>query len=266
MIRYHVPKYSYGTILGAGSTGCVHSEDGDTAIKDLCCIDDDMCQNELDIEKKIYQHLGSHPRICKYLGSTEHSIILKRYVGCVRGRLRALRVRGEKPAPELALRWSIQAAEGLAFLHSKKVLQADIKWSNFLLDENDELVICDFAGSSIDGCEALVAHGPWYQRPYEGTDIPCGVLDEVFAFGSALYEMWTTEEPYQHEESDVVDRRFRDNQFPEVGHLLLGEIMMKCWKVAFACLVEVVEDLYRLQGTKASIEPGRIVGLAEPHP
>lgn len=45
--------------------------------------------------------------------------------------------------------------QGLEYIHSKNILQADISSGNILLDDYDDAVICDFAGSSIDGKTAM---------------------------------------------------------------------------------------------------------------
>ena len=53
-------------------------------------------------------------------------------------------------------KWCIQAAEGFAYIHSKGFLQGDISVGNVLLDKQSNIILCDFGGSSIDGCEARV--------------------------------------------------------------------------------------------------------------
>lgn len=87
-------------------------------------------QKDHDVEVQIYERLGSHPRICRYLGSTQTDITLERHRECVRKRLRDLRHLGGQPTFQTALKWSLQTAEGQAYIHSQNVLQADISGGN----------------------------------------------------------------------------------------------------------------------------------------
>ena len=235
----------FSTLVGSGVTGHVNFIDNFTVVKDTVFHIDETRQRDIDIEKRVYRRLGSHPRICKFLGSTEHTITLKRYVECVRKRLQSLRALGGRPTDELALKWSAQAAEGMAYLHSKCVLQCDINCANFLLDEDNKLVICDFAGSSVDGEEALACSGTRYKRPYKG-EITSSLEDDIFAFGSAVYEISTTAQPYQDEESGQVAEKFGNRQFPDVGHLKSGKIIMKCWNGRYKAMDEVYKHLQQI--------------------
>ncbi|EXJ69282.1 uncharacterized protein A1O5_07318, partial [Cladophialophora psammophila CBS 110553] len=62
-----------------------------------------------------------------------------------------LRKRNKLPSTEEAFRWSIQAAEGSAYMQEKGVIQYDIRCHKLLLDKHDNVKFCDFGGSSIDG-------------------------------------------------------------------------------------------------------------------
>src|SRR5271154_4264952 len=72
----------------------------------------------IETEKKIYKRLGSHPQICRYLGPALRGFYLERMRQTLRQRLSE-----DGPPPEhLAWRWSLQAALGLAYIHSKNVV------------------------------------------------------------------------------------------------------------------------------------------------
>lgn len=58
------------------------------------------------------------------------------------------------------LRWASQAAEPVAALHIKGVIQNDVSPRNLLLDEDLNLRICDFAGSSLPGETSSIC-SPW---------------------------------------------------------------------------------------------------------
>ena len=151
------------------------------------------------------------------------------------------------PTAELALRWSLQAAQGLAYIHSKGVLQTDISCSNMLLDKSNNLVLCDFAGSSLDGGKPTVASGTRYQRPYDGIKSGCSIEDEIFALGSAIYEIWTTQQSYQDEEEELVTWNYRQRRYPDVENLPVADIMTKCWKGTYTSISEAEGELEKLQ-------------------
>ncbi|KAL9127659.1 MAG: hypothetical protein Q9217_003506 [Psora testacea] len=204
-------------------------------------------KKDLEIEKQIYERLESHPRICRYLQSTERIITRERYVESIRKRLFDLDRPGGILPSETALRWSMQVAQGLEYIHSKGVLQADISTGNMLLDRHNNIVLCDFAGSSIDGSKPTVASDASYQRPYEGGLLEGNVQNEIYALGSAIYEIWTTIQPYQDEPEKVVIQYFRDGQFPEVGHLPPTDVVMKCWKGSYTTVSEAAYELEQLR-------------------
>lgn len=80
-------------------------------------------------------------------------------------RLQSLRENNKVASADQMWKWSIQMAEGLQYIHSQNVLQADIGLQNLLLDRNDDLKFADFAGSSIDGEDAYVCASARAQYP-----------------------------------------------------------------------------------------------------
>lgn len=147
-------------------------------------------------------------------------------------------------------KWSRQAIKGLQYLHQRDILQGDIGCHNMLLDKNDDLKYCDFAGSSIDGQEAWVCYETRSQRPSDAhansqdeTTIP----SELFALGTTLFELSTTRPPYADDSEATVTKLFHANNFPNVRLLELGNIISKCWRGIYATVDEVSEDLDRLR-------------------
>lgn len=69
----------------------------------------------------------------------------------LRKRLRDLRQKGEVPPDEAVVRWAGQIVDGIGYIYSKDVLQADIGCHNLLLDKNGDLKLCDFGGSQLTG-------------------------------------------------------------------------------------------------------------------
>ena len=93
----------------------------------------------------------------------------------------------------IRLRWTQQLAESLKFVHSKGVLHGDICCNNAFLDENLDLKLGDFGGSSIDGCPAILCYEMSHRHPELSDISPKG---EFFALGSTIYENMTGSAPY----------------------------------------------------------------------
>lgn len=132
---------------------------------------------------------------------------------------------------------------GLAYIHSRKILHTDIGCHNLLLDQHNNLKLCDFAGSSIDGEEPTVCCDVRYQPYTDDPTYPVTIRTELFALGSTLYEIWTGRKPYQDKSDEDVIRCFRDSQFPDVENLPPASVISKCWRGSYSNATEVVNDL-----------------------
>lgn len=242
--------------LGAGISGLVFALDDHTVLKKAPTSANLFCEREslLDhvIERSIYERLGHHPRICEYKYPVRRGLVLERLKGPLRARLVELANRGETPSHEQALKWSIHAAEGLAYTHQRAVLQADVGCHNLLLDQHDNVKLCDFAGSSIDGKPATVCYQLRSQSAID-TGQTVTVQSELFALGSTIYEIWTSRQPYQDETDDAVRRYYEDQRFPDLEGLPPAEIIKKCWFASYSSAMDVVADLKLLNVEKAGM-------------
>lgn len=169
-------------------------------------------------------------------------LILERCDDTVRHRLRSI------PGSALlcdvdARKWAKQAAEGLAFLHNHKIIHADVGCHNMLLDSRDVLKLCDFAGSSVEGSRASTNYELWSRLPSKREGEPTRTSD-LFALGSAIYEMSTKELPYQKKSLAVVRSLYEREQFPSVKSVAsLGNVITKCWLQKYTSASEVVREI-----------------------
>ncbi|OAP64344.1 hypothetical protein AYL99_00316 [Fonsecaea erecta] len=235
--------------LGVGISGMVYPLDEQTVVKIAPKCDNDYASNEslqdLQIERSVYRHLGSHPRICRFISSVQRGIVLERFGEPLRKHLLELHKQRKTPSRNQALKWSIQVAEGVAYLHQKNIMQGDIGCHNILL-KDDEIKLCDFGGSSIDGKPAEVGYECRSQR-WDDTHENPSIQNELFALGSTIYEIWTTTRPYQDEPDEKVEQNYKCQCFPDVQTLPVAKVIQNCWHGTYHSANEVVAALESLQ-------------------
>lgn len=257
--REHLPYITTFTCetLNIGMSGWVKALDDHLVIKHRH-VSWDWRDSVRDLaqERLIYERLGDHPLVTKYLGPLQNGLLFERLKTSIKIHLHYMKEEGKRPTQEQCIRWSIQAAEALAYVHSHGVRQSDISCNNFLLDYEDNVKICDFAGSQIDGgeffgCSNPSADGPdprWNWKPGDG---PIPIANELFALGSVIYEIWTMHTPYEELDTGPrmheLEELYIAQKFPEdTAALLPGNILLDCWYGRFGSAMDVAKALKEL--------------------
>lgn len=128
------------------------------------------------------------------------------------------------------LKWSIQAAEGITFLHQFGIIHGDIKPQNMLLDDKLCLRIIDFSGSSVDGLPPLGLESTRYFLPRSmESAMPCTITTDLFALGSSLYHIMRGSPPYANIDDEEVQQLYQQQSFPDLVDVPCGEVISKCW-------------------------------------
>jgi hypothetical protein len=72
--------------------------------------------------------------------------------------------------------------------------------------------------------------------------VAASVDTEIFAFGSALYEMVTGSEPYAMLSEIEVEALFRPKRFPDLSNvMILGTVIDRCWNLEFDSMRQILE-------------------------
>ncbi|KAJ9130207.1 hypothetical protein NKR23_g12303 [Pleurostoma richardsiae] len=109
-----------------------------------------------------------------------------------------------------------------------------------------DVVLIDFAGSSLDGSPpSMVAESRFY-RPRRRWKDAMTVQDDLFALGSTLYELFKGEMPYPNRTDDEVAQLYHVGSFPAVHQIPIGRIIAKCWSGGYGNATDVLDD-FRLQ-------------------
>ena len=108
---------------------------------------------------------------------------------------------------DVALDIIAQAAEGLAFAHSREIIHRDVKPANIMLLENEEGVVAkitDFGiarmpASALKTMTGMVMGSPRYMSPEQVIGGKVSARSDVFALGVVMYEALTGKAPFEAE-------------------------------------------------------------------
>ena len=164
----------------------------------------------------------------------------------------------EKSPYSLHWRIAMDIAEGLAYLHANRILHRDIKSLNILLDIDFHAKICDFGlaknltaaqKSSIGVNTFTVGSVPWMAPELLGLRPKYTEKSDVYAFGVVLWELWTSQSPYQDAEPTVIRDcvlKGEREEVPEICPPFFAKLIKECWAQNPAdrpSMLEVVEQL-----------------------
>ncbi len=206
---------------------------------------------ELQIEAKILQILGNHPRIVQFKGTTEDGILLE---FAPNGNLHDYLTAHPETPLQQRIAWCVQTAEGVTYIHSKRVLHCDLRHDNLLLYENLDLKLADFQGQhfSADGVvllDALSLESTKSYLPRTPAD-HARVKTDLFALGSTMYFIMMGHEVFPDlnstDDEEEIERRFRAQEFPDDRHPC-RQIVSKCWNQLYRSAQEVLVDLNNIQ-------------------
>ncbi|KAH8730486.1 kinase-like domain-containing protein [Phaeosphaeriaceae sp. PMI808] len=194
----------------------------------------------LAVEKAIYEALGHHKRIVRCLGITGNGLKMEfASQGSVTDYL------SKDPSTKLRLRGCRQAAEALAFLHSKGVIHCDLHTNNLLLDSQLNALLSDFQGTFKD-LDGYAIESIRYFLPREATSPPNEVTD-IFALGILIYTITVGIEPYPVLSDIEVEEYYRKQKFPNTDNIFCRGIILRCWSGEYTGAEEVVQDLVSLE-------------------
>ncbi|EHY59562.1 hypothetical protein HRR83_001161 [Exophiala dermatitidis] len=201
-----------------------------------------MLVSSLEREKNIYRRLGSHSGIvrCSNLSSSTDSSIQLDFMknGDLKNYLLHLEAR---PAREVQLFWFTQMARTLAHIHHRRVIVADIRLQNFLLDDQLAIKFVDFGESTLMPLDWDL-NGP--------DEDGYSIQTDLEQLGSVMYEVVTG----QSGKLDVMlgtagagqsASEPRQGSRPSTGNIWLGCIIDKCWSHGFSLADDLAAGLER---------------------
>lgn len=216
------------------------------------------CEKLLAQEEYVYQLLGEHTHILRSYGLVEvhpsvHSLRLERALhGNVREFIRNNRT--SPPSEKDRLEMVLGVSSGIAYAHSKNIIHCDISCRNLFLFPGWCVKVGDFGSAMINGIlsQDNIVEEIRYELPLRGRDFKDRphVKRELFALGSAIYEIMAWEMPFEELGTDDVERKYALEEFPDVSGLLARKIIRECWNEQFDTAKDVHRALRMLQRSR----------------
>ncbi|BDD62963.1 hypothetical protein MAP00_009292 [Monascus purpureus] len=256
------------SIIGIGGSCFVSCTDKLTVLKSYEVWEDgelrasipEPCEEALVRGETVYKRLGKHPQILQCFGLREiHPGIHALHLELAPWRnVREFITRNPVPSEDIRLQMTLDIALGLSYVHSKKVQHSDLSCRNLFLFPDFHVKIGDFGGSHIEGYQfdMTVYEEIRYELPSRGRafqDRPI-IKRELFALGSAVYEVMSWAMPFEKLEDDEVEARYAREEFPSLHNITIGPIIENCWKETYEDAGMVVEALQEHMRNRCSPE------------
>ncbi|RZC67513.1 hypothetical protein C5167_011216 [Papaver somniferum] len=189
-----------------------------------------------------------HPNVVQFLGAVTQSspmMIVTEYLP--KGDLRAFLKRRGALKPETAVKFALDIARGMSYLHEHKteaIIHCDLEPSNILRDDTGHLKVADFGISKILNVAKTVRE----DKPVTCRDNSCRYVApevfrneeydtkvDVFSFAIILQEMIEGQPPFSTKEEDEAATAYAAKERPpfKAPHKLyshgLRELIEECW-------------------------------------
>lgn len=212
--RYEVIKE-----LGRGAMGVVYEAkdpliDRIVAIKTIN-LQDLKPDEKQEYEARFYQEARAagrlnHPNIVTIHDLGESGgmayIAMELLEGC---ELHHLLKNAQSLPVEVALNIVIQVASGLAYAHERGIVHRDVKPSNIMVMNGNQVKIADFGIARMDSSllstqTGKVLGSPLYMSPEQVLNRPVDARSDIFSVGTLLFRILTGQMPFSGENAHAV--------------------------------------------------------------
>lgn len=124
------------------------------------------------------------------------------------------------------LRYGVEIASALDYLHNQGVIHRDLKSSNILLDLSDHTFLADFGLARIISDSTLAFHTghgtPPYASPEQVSSKEITSKSDIFSFGILLFEMFTGQLPWNGKRQLGIEQLHSEQELPDPREYVTG--------------------------------------------
>ncbi|MGY6171845.1 serine/threonine-protein kinase [Candidatus Mycoplasma pogonae] len=163
---------------------------------------------------------------------------------------------------DMALNYIQQIAQGLKTLHEQNIIHRDIKSSNIMVNNANQVKIIDFGIATYRYTENIIKNnkivGSAHYLPPEilKTNILIRESFDIYSFGILMYEMLIGETPFYSDESqlpqEILNKQVQEkilslsklkNTIPQALSQIVAKATHKDWKQRYQSLDELIQDV-----------------------
>ncbi|MCP5097646.1 MAG: protein kinase [Chloroflexi bacterium] len=206
-----------------------------------------------------------HPNIVRVhdfdvYGENSYYLIMQ-YIdgGTLKEKLEALAKNDERLPLEDAVEVAVQVANALSYAHRRNMIHRDIKPANIMLDgESEKAILTDFGIVKLVGSQAMnyTATGaligtPAYMSPEQALGKPGDERVDIYALGVLLFQMVTTQLPFEAETPLAVVMK-HVNELPPLPMTFNPDVPLDLQEIILKALAKNPDDRYRSANEFAS--------------
>jgi serine/threonine protein kinase len=223
-------------------------------------------------ETRVLGQLGDHPNIANVLERWEDAktaYMSSRYLsgGSLRDRIENSKGAGKELPVESILRIATEIAQGLSYIHGRRILYRDLQPCNVLFDERDTVHLVDFdTAVSLDERDMSdLSHRPVidYMAPELTEDESADERADLYSLGATIYEMAAGRPPFTGTHAEILAARragpppsLERDDLPEALRGLINCLLAPERGRRPSSAAEVVERLEGLHAAWTTREPG----------
>jgi serine/threonine-protein kinase len=198
-----------------------------------------------------------HPNICTVYEINEADGVLFFVMQFVEGKTLKKFIAGRALPLDQALEFALQLTDALAEAHNRNVLHRDIKSSNVMINERNQLKVLDFGlAKLLRTAEAQTDDGPTvadltqvgspfgtasYMSPEQARGEQADTRSDLFSLGIVIYEMLTGRLPFRGKSSVEVMHAVLHDQPPPLG----DQVPAKLQQLMSRLMAKVPADRYQ---------------------